>query len=84
MTKRKINVIMIIRKEYDNMALIKCPECKKEVSDKSQNCIHCGCPIEKELICNECDKKINKDDKVCKNCGCPIEEKKEKKKIPNL
>lgn len=66
------------------MALIKCPECKKEISDKSQNCIHCGYPIEKELICNECGKKINKDDKVCKNCGCPIEEKKEKKKIPNL
>lgn len=28
------------------MALIKCPECGKEVSDKAQNCINCGCPIE--------------------------------------
>lgn len=27
------------------MALIKCPECGKEVSDKAQNCINCGCPI---------------------------------------
>ena len=27
------------------MALIKCPECKKEISDKARNCIHCGCPI---------------------------------------
>ena len=29
------------------MALIKCPECKKEISDKAGSCIHCGCPIEK-------------------------------------
>ena len=27
------------------MALIKCPECNKEISDKSEVCIHCGFPI---------------------------------------
>ena len=27
------------------MALIKCPECGKEISDKSSICIHCGYPI---------------------------------------
>ena len=27
------------------MALIKCPDCGKEVSDKAKNCIHCGCPL---------------------------------------
>ena len=27
------------------MALIKCPECGKEISDKAMVCIHCGCPI---------------------------------------
>lgn len=27
------------------MALIKCPECGKEVSDKSKACIHCGYPL---------------------------------------
>lgn len=27
------------------MALIKCPECSKEVSDKSSTCIHCGYPL---------------------------------------
>lgn len=27
------------------MALIVCPECGKEVSDKSQTCIHCGYPL---------------------------------------
>lgn len=27
------------------MALIKCPECNKEISDKSESCIHCGYPL---------------------------------------
>lgn len=27
------------------MALIKCPECGKEISDKAVNCIHCGFPL---------------------------------------
>lgn len=27
------------------MALIKCVECGKEISDKVDNCIHCGCPL---------------------------------------
>ena len=27
------------------MALIKCEECGKEISDKAKCCIHCGCPI---------------------------------------
>ncbi len=27
------------------MALINCPECGKEISDKSEKCIHCGFPI---------------------------------------
>ncbi|MDR0515986.1 MAG: zinc ribbon domain-containing protein, partial [Fibromonadaceae bacterium] len=26
------------------MALIKCPECEKQISDKAENCPHCGCP----------------------------------------
>lgn len=30
------------------MALIKCPECGKEISDKSKHCIHCGYPITQE------------------------------------
>lgn len=27
------------------MALIKCPECGKEVSNKAKSCISCGCPL---------------------------------------
>lgn len=32
------------------MALIKCPECGKEVSDKAKTCINCGCPMEEMNI----------------------------------
>ena len=27
------------------VALVNCPECQKEISDQSQNCIHCGFPM---------------------------------------
>lgn len=30
------------------MALIKCPECGNQVSDKATACIHCGAPLAKE------------------------------------
>lgn len=28
------------------MALIKCPECGRDVSDKSKQCVHCGFPLD--------------------------------------
>ena len=31
------------------VALIKCPECGKEVSDKAKQCIHCGFPLSDAL-----------------------------------
>ena len=34
------------------MALIKCPECGKDVSDQSDKCIHCGYPIKIKTIIN--------------------------------
>lgn len=30
------------------MALITCPECGKQISDKSEHCVHCGFPLIKE------------------------------------
>lgn len=27
------------------MALINCKECSKEISDKANHCVHCGCPV---------------------------------------
>lgn len=32
------------------MALISCPECNKEISDKANACPHCGLPLEKEIF----------------------------------
>ncbi len=34
------------------MALVKCPDCGSEVSDRAKQCIHCGCPIEAILCAN--------------------------------
>lgn len=31
------------------MALIRCPECGNEISDKAEKCIHCGCPIKLQI-----------------------------------
>ena len=37
--------ILYFRKEDDIMALIKCPECELQVSDKALSCPHCGYPM---------------------------------------
>jgi len=31
------------------MALITCPECKKEVSDRAMSCPSCACPLERAM-----------------------------------
>lgn len=54
------------------MALIKCPECGKEISDKATYCPNCGCPSKefntpKELSENENPQMFN-----CVNCGRPL------------
>ena len=51
------------------MALIKCSECGKEISNKVETCIHCGCPIDNsfkdELVSSSDDYK--KEIRVNKN-----------------
>lgn len=55
------------------MALMKCPECGKEVSDKAAVCPNCGVEIApaevKAIICPECGSEINPAQNICKNCG---------------
>ena len=46
------------------MALIKCSECGKNVSDKAKVCIHCGAPIEEVKKNNTT--KVDKDNKIKK------------------
>lgn len=43
------------------MALINCPECGKEISDKANTCPNCGCPLE-----------INKYSLYIVNCGTKV------------
>lgn len=67
------------------MALIKCPECGKEISDKSEICINCGYPVAENQIpeydhnavcgfCNATDWVYNKTKGVveCNSCHCSI------------
>ena len=41
------------------MALIKCPECAKEISDKADVCVNCGFPIKKFLEQQNKNEKVN-------------------------
>ena len=63
------------------MALIKCPECGKEVSDKAEACIHCGYPLSKNMVvdidpslrCPVCksqdwENDTNRNVFICKKC----------------
>ena len=55
------------------MALIKCEECGKLISDKAQKCPQCGCPVtpRSTLVCPECGNMVTENDSKCTNCGCP-------------
>lgn len=66
------------------MALIKCSECGKEISDKAKTCVSCGNPINVKKVkkCSECGQTIDKKDSICKKCGNPI--KKKKKNIKSI
>lgn len=58
------------------MAMIVCPHCGEQVSDKAKKCVHCGeilIPEEKKY-CTECGAEIIEGMTTCPNCGCPVEE----------
>ena len=40
------------------MALIKCRECGKNISDEASSCPHCGAPIKLDEVYNEKEEKI--------------------------
>lgn len=48
------------------MALIKCPECGQEISDKATTCPHCGTPI---FVCPECGQVSVGSPTMCPKCG---------------
>lgn len=67
------------------MALIKCPECGKEVSSIAKSCPNCGYPISETqhttepepdiltLECPFCGVTVEKDDEYCDECGMRIQ-----------
>lgn len=61
----------MVRKGKSIMALIKCPECGREISDKAKNCINCGYPIQEYLE----ERKIKKlkENQVCTINGIDVD-----------
>lgn len=57
------------------MALIKCEECKHDMSDKAKQCPYCGYVRKVKIICNDCNYENEQGSKVCKNCGAPLKKK---------
>lgn len=60
------------------MALIKCPECSREISDKAESCPHCGLPLAKVISettpcktvsCLDCNREFDFEAEVCPYCG---------------
>lgn len=52
--------------------LIQCPECKKEISDTTEKCIHCGYQLidmTNKKHCKFCNRIIEIDDLQCGYCG---------------
>lgn len=55
------------------MAVIKCPECGGNSSDKAPRCPHCGSPIAGCITtCPECESVIFSDAEICPACDHPV------------
>ncbi|MFC2760044.1 zinc ribbon domain-containing protein [Hallella multisaccharivorax] len=51
------------------MAIIKCPECGRQISDKAPFCPNCGVAIAGKIIrCPQCGEFYFKDQEMCPNC----------------
>lgn len=60
------------------MSMIKCPNCKKEVSNQAIECVHCGKKIiEQKYFCEECGTELKDNEELCSNCGCPKKKEEE-------
>ena len=57
------------------MAIIQCPGCGKNISDKAEACPHCGKTFKTGILCEECGEIIPEGCNACPNCGCPIPQK---------
>lgn len=60
------------------MAIILCPECGQQISDKAKKCIYCGKLLiaeetQSKNFCHECGKEISIGTEECPFCGFPLE-----------
>ena len=65
------------------MALIKCPKCGTDVSDKAKRCPNCGETLQTQKVvkvCEECGYELDDNATICPKCGCPVPESEEQKK----
>lgn len=64
------------------MAMIICPNCGQQISDKAKKCVHCGTVLiqEERKVCTECGAEIEAGATECPNCGCPVEQMEKQKK----
>lgn len=74
--------------EKNKMAIIRCPNCKNEISDRAISCPACGIILQKSEIsstiniCRECGSELRSDYSFCLNCGCPLDTKSNKSSQP--
>lgn len=63
------------------MAMIECPQCSSQISDKATKCPQCGVELtpvvpqehDEKLTCQECGEELPADVDACPKCGCPVE-----------
>ena len=54
------------------MAIIKCPECGHQISEKATNCPSCGVEIAGKIVrCDHCGEVYFNDEILCPNCHAP-------------
>lgn len=60
------------------MAMIICPNCGEQISDRAKKCVHCGAVLitQEKIKCTECGAELEKGATECPNCGCPVEDMK--------
>lgn len=51
------------------MAIVKCPECGKEISTNASQCVHCGSPF---TVCPDCNTVLAGTPETCPACGCAL------------
>lgn len=61
------------------MAMITCPNCGEQVSDKAKSCVHCGVSLqpEEKMVCEECGTELEEGMEICPSCGCPVKKSRE-------